>query len=453
MSNIHQLHNMATRRSKQLCELFRRGGKSQLSTFEFLAVELEKLAIELRKNGLRSGSMQRAFGENYSRMAGRFLARQGKGPNTIYRTPAAWEEVIRGFAKELGRDPEGLIIDLLTASPLLDKADAKPSGNLQWVQVLEELLIPMTKHLTSSVDLAGISEFVARNGLYLDGDGLAVSEWPHGDGSISSAQLYNPIILTLIPHVFGINYHPITSDQLPLTADGILDAIGELAPSNTLSPVDLQNAAFLEIEEGMRTGIALVLRDETRKIEPALFQWNLGQLRILDESQKIIASLPMDVEPNLPEIFSATPGIAAAVSPEDSYKKPDDWLANSVRFHFLDSDDFERVAAELIVRPWAWGDPGVRDIFWSPAHYGEAEEFPTRCPFYTIAGAIEGNLLYAELHEGINGRLDTLLRHDIERIEKLVNEYSKKGERIELAARERLFADWGIPPKGADHGN
>ena len=66
----------------------------------------------------------------------------------------------------------------------------------------------------------------------------------------------------------------------------------------------------------------------------------------------------------------------------------------------------------------------------------------------STATAVEGNLLYAELSEGIEGRLDKLLRRDIERIAKLVTDFRKKGEAIEQAARQRLLDHWGNKPEG-----
>ena len=450
MGNVHQFPNtMLARRAKQLSELFLNKGKAQLSTFNHLSIELEKLAQELRKDGPRSGAMQRAFGDDYSRMSGRFLARKGIAPKTVYRTPATWLTVIRGFARELDRDAEQLIVELLTSSPLLDREGETPSGDMTWLEALEEILVPMTKHLTLTVDLVEIFEFIARTGLYLDGENLAVSEYPLGEVGIKSSNPYNPSILNLLPHVSGINYRPITRHQLAISPEDFEETIRDLAPNYWRPSPDLGKVAILGVEEGIRTGVALVMRKNSLKIELALFQWQLANLNFCDANGDRIAAIPMDVDPNLPPNFNASPGDWNEAPPEDCYQKPTDWLPNSVRFHFLDDSDFDHIASELVVRPWAYVDPDLQDPFWSPAHYAsDPDEYPTRCPFFTTAGAIEGNLLYAELDEGLDGRLDTLLRRDIERIAKLVNAFRKKGEGIEQAARQRLLEQWGSKPKG-----
>lgn len=440
------------RRSTKLIEKFRLGGKGQLPTFEYLSIELEKLCVELRKKGQRTGVMEKAFGKDFVRMTGRFLAKDGKAPHKIYRTPDAWIRVIRGIAAALDRDSESLIIELLESSPLIERREFQ-QAELQWLDALEELLLPMTRHLISNSDLPAILEYIARNGLYLEGERLAASEWPLGDGSISSKHVYDPSCLALLPHVSGLNYRPITQNLMDCAPDELRSVVGDLAPYAQVADAIWPEAVSIEVNEGIRYGIALALEEQSRTIEPALFDWHIALLRILNVESQPLATVPFYAELGWVGNFNATPGDWTEASPDNCYKKPDDWSPNGVMFHFIGSPGFERLASELIVRPWVYSDPEAEQVFWSPAHYEVAEEFPTRCPFFTTAGAIEGNLLYAESQGSLESRIDFLLLRKIEWLEKLAHDYRSKGAVVEKAARKSLFEQWHLTSSGDNHDN
>ena len=372
---------------------------------------MEKLDEEAKERfGPRSGAMQRAFGEELVRMKGRFTARDGVPPTQIYQTPEAWLRVINGFATVLGRDPDSEIVSALEDA-LSDEASAATQGRpAGWLDELFALVGPMVDRLRGEADLVELADYVARSVLILGDDGVSVSEWPFDQVGHSQDELYLPHFIGLVPHAFGLNYVPVTSRGFAMAdfRDTLFSDITELA---LVDPAILASTTDFTFNEGIRTGIALVVHADSRQLEAALVEWHHADVALVNADGKVIAT--RETGADLHELVGGEVlkvDRAGWIGTPDSFgafRKPGGWVANTVRFHFPGSKGFEQLASSLIVRPWIWSDPAEHD-FWALGPE-DADACPVISARHSVAGAIEGNLLYADAHGQPQHRLDRLL--------------------------------------------
>lgn len=440
----HPHRSLRRMQAERLKEAFLARGKAQPDILARLSCTVERLNDEAKERyGPRSGAMQRAFGEELVRMKGRFTARGGVPPVQIYQTPEAWLRVINGLSTVLGRDPDSEVISALedALSHARSAPQDRPPG---WLDELLALVGPMIERLSAEVDLVEIADYIARYGLMLSDDEVSVSEWPFDHVGHSQDELYVSDFIALVPHVFGINYVPVTS-QSHAMADFREELAIDIPELRWTDPTILTETTQFTFSEGIRTGAAVVVHAQSRQLEFALVETHHADVTITDARGKVIATIKTGVD--LHELIGGGEvqemDRAAWIGTPESYnvfRKPEGWVANSARFHFPGSAGFERLASSLIVRPSIWSDPAEYD-FWAPGPE-DAENCPVTSPRHTVAGAIEGNLLYADAQGKRQYRLDRLLLAEIRRVSTVVHRFRTAHETRRLANREALLAQW-----------
>ena len=437
MPNRHTLNH---RRSQHLLATFKAAGRRQPEVFANLSRHVERLVAETKdRNGEKSGAMQRAFGDDLVRQKGRYCAKDGTPPGTLCKTPGNWIRVLRGFAVELGRDEHALL------SEILEDCMAAPRpvtgfGQDAWLADLDDLLEPMVERLASEANLPAILDDIARSGLWLEDGKIVVSEWPRDPG-IEPAGLYNPEIVGLIPHVWGLNYSPITAPSFDMAEVPDGTPLWEMLKANGFAPADLENVATIDAVEATRTGIAFAVRSDTGEPELAFMEWQIAFLLLKGADGSVLSRHLANSGYPLPATMSGSVMAMTEPTDEDFRTRPVHWNPNSLRLHFRGTSGFDRMAASLIVKPWIWSDPDELDFLYA-TDPDELALYPLACPPHTVAGAIESNLRYADELGHPGQRLDRLLASEIHRVRDLVTQYRQAGEPRRQATREALLADW-----------
>lgn len=435
-------------RATQLKEAFLARGKMQPEILARLSCTVEKLCLEAKTRfGPRSGAMQRAFGDDLVRMKSRFTARGGEAPAQIYQTPEAWLRVIVGFASVLDQDPEGAIVSALEDA-LSHARPMVPAGPAHWLEEFQALVGHMIERLRSEDDLMEIADYVARSGLMLIDGEVSVTEWPFDHIGYSADELYNTSIIGLVPHVLGVNYVPVTSVSHAMDdfRDELVSDIPELG---YLDSAKLAASTGFSFNEGIRTGVAAVVYAHSREMELAILEWHHADVT-LTGADGVIATIETDA--NLHELAGGDvppedrSGWIGTPASFDAFRRPEAWVANTVRFHFPGSAGFERLASSLLVRPWNYVDPAGHYL-WTPAPE-DAESCPVASPRHSVAAAIEGNLLYADVEGRPDHRLDRLLLAEIRRVSTIVQRFRTENEARRLASREVLLAQWNAEHQG-----
>lgn len=414
------------------------GGKAQTIAFERLSQIVEQyVAAAKERGGERSGAMGRAFGDELVRMKGRFTACNGTPPRQIYRTPDAWIRVISGFAEEMGENIDLAHIKALEVA--LASRDEATSAPVHWLDEVSSLVVQMGERLKNEADMVSLTDYVSRSGLFRENEQISVGEWPMSTSGFIDGDLYNPIVLGLVPHVFGINFRPVGEFEFDVPASEA-EWDQHFPEFMLLEPRLKAQAAGIMTFAGVRTGACYAI--DAARGEPAfaLLEWHHAEISLVDHSGEVIASAPTSAE-----FADAREDMAHMYGPgtdnrSDAVGKPSNWMPGSLRFHFVGSPGFGRMVQSLIVRPWVFTDK-IEDSFWAPDPT-EADETPVTAPRHTVAAAIEGNLLYADA-AGVKAlRLDELLAQQIINIDREVRDFRFARDATRATQREALIAEW-----------
>lgn len=422
----------------QLKKRFLEGGKSQTLVFERLSQIVERYVASVKeRGGERSGGMLRAFGEELVRMKGRFTARDGIPPSQIYRTPDAWIRVISGLAKELDENVDIALIKALEIA--FATSDEGAAEHMHWLDELAILTSRMAEQLNNKGDLVNLTDYAARSGLMIEDGEIVVGEWPWNISGFIDGEIYDPDVLGFVPQVWGINYRPVWETQLdPPSSDSEWHV--QFPEFDAVDRQVKAKAAAIAAFAGVRTGATFTIDDTKAECGFAFIEWHHSEISLIDESGEVIKCVPTQAEfEDMREEYSGThlPGTEGRLQ---AIGKPSNWIPCSLRFHFVGSPGFARIAQSLIVEPWIYVDRLEGD-FWAPLPQ-DTVDTPVTAPRHTVAAAIEGNLLYGDASERGDLRLDRLLARKIEQISSKIEGFRFANEAKRTIRREALFAEW-----------
>lgn len=427
--------SLAQLQARRLRTRFIAGGKNQIEVFARLSVSVERLTKDLKKRyGNRSGKMTRVFGESYIRVVQRFTASNGVPPKQLYRTPEAWLSIIEGFATETSQRPETLLVQTLEDA-LYGRKDSNDGSAASWLEELLTLAEAMTTRLSNEVDLRPVADYVAGSGLYVEDGEIRVGEWPEDAVGHIEDQPFHAHVLGLVPHVLGLNYIPVARAQMAVSTD----AAAEILSFSTVAKDVLAKASSITVTAGIRTVAAITVHADTGLPSFALAECHASHVCLTDDMDHEVATIETwaDVRP-----FAAatTRWLTEVHDASEVAPLPENWMPNSVRFHFPGSSGFERVAKSCIVRPWIWTDIDEAQ-FWC-AGFDEIDEYPVGAPIHTVAAAIESNLLYADAAGRGEDRLDRLLLREMRRISDAVEKFRASHDVRRRSHRQALMSEW-----------
>jgi len=297
----------------------------------------------------------------------------------------------------------------------------------------------MGERLNQDADLVNLTDSVARTGLFMEDGKIFVGERPMNTSGFVDGDRYNPLVLGLVPHVWGLNFRPVGEIDFDLpTSDEEWER--RFPEFMLLEPKLKAQAAGIATFAGVRTGASYTIDEARREPAFALLEWHHAEISLVDHSGEVIASAPTtaefaDAREDIDHIYA--PGIDHR---SDAVGKPSNWMPGSLRFHFVGSPGFGRMAQSLIVRPWIFTDK-IEDSFWAPDPT-EADETPVTAPRHTVAAAIEGNLLYADAAGVKSLRLDELLAQQIKKFDHDVRAFRFAKDATRTSQREALLAEW-----------
>lgn len=424
-------NDLMSRHAERLVQRFKDGGKRQPIVFTRLSVFLEELEIEVKETyGQRSGKLSQAYGDQYMSMKSRFSAKGGVPPKQLYSTPIAWLEILKGFARELGRNDQVLTAAALErAFNVSDAAVTVAPGDYAEVFVLLDAL---KEQLVKSVDLIPINEYVTRSGLYLHDGAIQISEWPWEDAGLIDGMIYGESALDFLPRVFGLN--AVTVAEVDLARSELDDAeYSFLAHLQPEVPAD----GSLELREARLVGLALVIDASSGQPDLALLEWDRAVATIKDVRGDVMLSVSVRSPVGRPaELGEGFTGLG------DGRRSPEDWHPAGVRAYLKGAAGFNRLLRSTLVRPWIWTD--LNSEVWRPTPDEDFDTYPVSAPAHTVAAFIEGNLLYADAAARPDERIDRRLMASASEIEALLKSYREQGEVIRRPHRDALLSEWGI---------
>lgn len=411
----------------RLIKRFREGGKRQREVFERLSIFVEELEKEIKKTyGLRSGKISRAYDDHYMAMKSRFSAKSRVPPRPLFSTPDGWLVVLRGFAREMGRNEHALLaVALERAFQVSDSGSAVALGDYAETFVL---LDAMKNRVSESINLVAINDYVRRSGLYLERETVEVAEWPSDDAGYIDGMIYNASAFAFVPRVFGLNALTVAEIEL--------------------EPADLENEEFaflrpfepdlryetIHLLEARLVGIAIAVNASSDQAEIALLEWDNATAIFNDCDGTVLHSVDVITpQGNAPEAEVKTAGLGIGLY------SPEDWHPSGIRIHFKGSDGFNRLLQSTLVRPWIYSE--LNPEFWHPTPEDHIT-FPVSTPVHTVAACIEGNILYADVAGRSDQRLDRLLLSSARQIEALLTRYREQGEVIRRPRRDAILSEW-----------
>jgi hypothetical protein len=408
---------------------FREGGRGQHETFVVLGTHTFNLIKELKADfGERSGKMQRAFGDLLKQKQ-RFIVAQHEAPGTLCQNPANWEQVLRGLAVELGRDPDRAFLDAMRGSPLLPRPEENRFGRQQWLPGFHDLMSRLAGRLTASVDYSAIATWLADSGLIVEDGRLQTCEGESDATGIEDYGLYTPAALFSVPHVLGLNYRCRVEDAFDPGDAGFEKFLKDAGLPLSLGEGETEAV----LRGGTRTAIALVIDATTGAPTIALPEWEVLEL-VFNYQSTSERSHP---------IYKSY----AEIGHEEI--SPDVQSPNSVRFNLLGSPGFDTAASSHIVFPEIWTDRPDYEL-WDPGgSAATAQDFPTEVPARTVAAVIERNLSYAA-PANIDRRIDSLLLPKLHQLQALIGEHRSATLPLARVAKQGLVAGWQAVPVSED---
>ncbi|GGE95388.1 hypothetical protein [Sphingomonas prati] len=413
--------------ASQLRKRFRDGGRAQRETFVHLARHTLHLVEELKTTfGTRSGKMQSAFGDLLKQKQ-RFVLAEDELPATLCQNPGNWEQVLRGLASALGRDPDHVFLDAVRGSPLMPAPHRNSFDREQWLGTFHDLMRQMVRRLTAEIDYTAITTYLADCGLVVEAGGLQISEFRNDGAGIDEHSTYRPAALFEVPHVLGLNYRK-QIEHVYATADDDFAVFMELSGLDQSLAMGESAATLCG---GTRMAIALVTDATTQSPAIALAEWNVLELYFGDN---FVKERTYAIDKSHVEIGHPT-------------EEGDASIPNSVRFNLLGSPGFDEAAASHIIFPDVWTDSIDYDV-WDPGGYvDEVADYPTEAPARTVAAVIERNLSYAAV-TALDRRIDSILLAQLVHLQRLVDVHRSETVPLAQSARRALYEQWGTDPNG-----
>ena len=399
---------------------FRDGGRAQRETFTHLARQTFVLVEELKATfGERSGKMKIAFGDLLKQKK-RFILAENAEIGTLCQNPGNWDQVLRGLAGALGRNPDQLLLEVMRGSPLLPGQQAPGYRREQWLSSLQDLMVQMAERVTATIDYAPIATYLADSGLRVDEGRLELCETQDGSIGVDEFGLYHPFVLSGMPHVLGLNFRTRIEQSYGCVAVDLPVVLAKAGLDNSIA----KGESSAVLRAGTRTGLALAL-DAGGLPAIALVEWEIFEL-VFAQGDANEWAVPIYLSYADLEID----GDYSSVPPP-----------NSIRFHFTGSPGFDAAAAAHIVFPEVWAD-GPHSQIWDPGGYvSTVEDYPTDAPGRTVGAVIERNLLYASPGHKAE-RLDTLLLKQLEHFQELVSTHRHATTAPISSAKLALLTEW-----------
>lgn len=414
---------------ERLVARFKQGGRRQPDVFARLSIFVEELEVEVKQTyGQRSGKLSAAYGPDLAPMRSRFSARQGVPPKPLYSTADAWLRVLKGFAREMGRNEYSLLANALERA--FDVSGSGAAGAPGDYAEVFLLLDALKDHVLGAGDLVRINEYVSRSGLYLRDGTVQVSEIPWAEAGLVDGMIYEESTFDLVPKVFGVNAVEVGSVDLvlPDLVSGEFEFLSEMRPT---LPAD----GMLELREARLIGLSIAVNEASAQPEIALLEWDRAVVTIKAAGGDILLSSRVQSPVGKPALVSES-----STGLTDGYASPPDWHPTGIRIHFRGSDGFNRLLRSALIRPWIWTE--LNPMVWAPSPSDDQDEYPVSAPAHTAAAFIEGNLLYADVAERSGERIDRLLIQSVQDIESTLQKFREQGEEIRLPRRNAVLAEW-----------
>lgn len=413
------------RSSALLQARFMAGHGVENGVYEHLARRVHTSVAEIQsRQGPRSGALARAFGENFLKQKKRFCLASGEKAGVLCQNPGNWLQVLNGLALELGEEPADFILDAFTGSALLPGRTATGYDQESWLIAFERLIQDMTSALARTGDLASTCRYLFDSALAEHGGVLTPIEHQAESAFVDDRFEYDCSILGQIPYVLGLNYRAEYHPGLDLADPNVRELAIDFWPEE-----ELPSTGLVEVESGVRTGLAYAVDMASGKPALALFEWRVGTLSVSAPHTEANSSKAMSGDCDL-------------LLYGEEATKTGRLAHGSIRFGFVGSDRFRELAGQQILFPDIWVDDAENEL-WDPGGYlDKAMDYPTNSPARTVAAAVERNLLYAGPEGQKERRLDTILGTRLQSLEALITIERTKQNSILENALASLSAEW-----------
>jgi hypothetical protein len=444
--NVAPIHPFAVRRAALVGKFTDRDNKPQVQVFERLARFVEDLHQQVKcKPGARLGQ---AYGKQTKH---RFHLKDGK-PGQLNKTPDSWITVLKGFAEVLGQNADRLIVEALEDA--YHNEDKRGSATFDSLEKFNELLAALCTRLNAETDFVGLSDYVARSGLYLQDDGtVCVSEWPLYTVGLQDGGDYNEQALQFVPKVYGINGTKVCEEEWHCDDAGFIepDDFGsdrQIPLPDWVPPKladELGSGSTVTLVELRLIGICFATNAETLEADIALIEWDCAFAKHKPASGDVVDYLICDDISAGVERDSPIAG-STILFEAYRYRYPLDWHPNSIVIHFRGSNGFRRLTQSTLEAPWcliaADYHEGSIPLSWNSDQAHFYEDYPVASPKHTVAAFIEGNLLYADGAGEAKRRIDRLLLEQLRHIETQLTQFRDNGEVVRKARHDSLLAEW-----------
>ncbi|MFC4595083.1 hypothetical protein, partial [Sphingobium tyrosinilyticum] len=339
-------------------------------------------------------------------------------------------------AEELRSPADDLLLDAFAGSRLRRPQVSTEYAQASWLQSFLDLMMALEERLCGQSRVQGLLDYIAAAHLEFDDDGNLVEAdepilpWFRADIPDWKEMLDQLSYTRVCSNIAG-EYVFAPSDNINEAERNAWEHIIENCQADHLAETH-RFSLFMTI----RRGLVIIPGEGSERPRLALFKWPKVTL--------IAANRDLIIDPNC--VPFELPLLTHPVAGEILFPKLSDYpphLVERVQFAPIGTEEFNSIATEAFPE-YQGSIGGLDEHCWDPlyADEGQTIEWASSAPKATVAAMIERNLLFADLADAPELRVDRLLQSDLDNKIEAVRRHRAKVERIISPARSNLIAEW-----------